>query len=178
MEYCKENLYTFDNQTVFDSYCCGCESPEWGCVTTPLPPIILEKVDLEVFDFNPSQYIIPLKIACHGKISCLDGANSCGNIQLLQKRPYSIRVIGSNPANVSFYWANGENFSRTNVWGMSYNQNLFGLCMVVDKDPSNVEIPKSSTIIIGIKRCITDVEYTQVINTDNFFNYNFFYFFC
>ena len=160
-----------------DKDCCGCDftgsSPNSGAIT-PLIEIDYHNKDI-LFDYSSTQYIIPIDIVC----GC-DYGIDLSTPYTITSIPHNIRVIStSNPANVTFLYVAGSNpitLTRTRT-GTTYtythttpsNGQMY---MVVDKDPNEVEIPKASTIQIGITPCASDMEVTQTIKTEWFFNRN------
>lgn len=168
--------------------CCGCQPNDISntvvAISTPVINIDYRTEEI-LYDYSATQYIIPIRIVC----GCIQNLDDLSSQQPAYKRqnqsiPHSIRVIGSNPSNVSFIIASDkttvsltrQRTGTTNSYGYVYSNNpvktIGGLFMVVDKDPNEVEIPKASTIQVGIKLCPTDSEVIQTIKTEWFFNNN------
>ncbi len=168
----------FIEDMFFDENCCGCDTSAEGTMITTSNPYISYRVGgRDMFNFSPTQWIIPIKFYCGCREICFPGVG-CTNSEQYAKI-HSVNVLGSNPANVSFVFVQNTAFSNTlpsHFGGQTYTETISGWCMVVDKDLGTVLTAESSGgsgITIEVQKCAQSTPFQFQLFTEYFFADNF-----
>jgi len=169
---------TLEVLTEFNKNCCGCPQIE-GSYYPSSNPYISYRVDWNgMLNYSPTQWIIPIEFQC----GCLSNSIPGGGTYLtnVKSKVHNIKVVGTNPANVSFAYLSNVtlNGNFPTLWGgNTYSRTaVTGWCMIVDKDPANVMQAKSSGIggvTIEVQKCSTSTPFSFQLFTENFFSWNF-----
>ena len=177
METCKTVSINLSGSNV-NTDCCGCPTIEGTYLPSSSPYISYDTAWDDMLSFSPTQWIIPIKFNC----GCSVVINPGSPIPVKTERYaniHAISVVGANPANVSFVYANGQTFcgsfpSHFNT--SAYCKTITGWAMLVDKDPANVMQAKSSGaggVTVSVQKCVDATPFQFQLKTELFFPDNF-----
>ena len=163
--------------TEFDKTCCGCPPEITSYYPSSDPYISYEVGPEDMLSFSTTQWVIPIKFHCGCNVIYNPGGGPTKTQYYSQI--HSVKVVGTNTANVSFVYLNNATFSNaypSNFGGNTYSQTLNGWAMVVDKDPTNVLQAKSSGLSgvnIEVQKCSDSTPFSFSLYTEYFFADNF-----
>lgn len=158
--------------------CCGCTAVEGianPSVSTPYISYRVGKKDM--LSYSPTQWIIPIRFYCGCFEQYYPGVPPV-KIETFAKI-HNVKVVGLNPANVSFVYLNNASFCNTlpsHFGGQTYCETISGWAMIVDKDPATVLTAKSSGVsgvTIEVQKCANSTPVSFDLKTEYFFADNF-----
>ena len=157
--------------------CCGC-TPIDGVANPSANPYISYRVGRkDMLSYSPTQWIIPIKFYCGCFEQYFPGVPPV-KVETFSKI-HNVKVVGANPANVSFVYLNNASFCNTlpsHFGGQTYCETINGWAMIVDKDPATVLTAASSGVsgvTIEVKKCANSTPFSFNLKTEYFFADNF-----
>ena len=157
--------------------CCGCTAVD-GIANPSANPYISYRVGrLDMLSYSPTQWIIPIKFYCGCFEQYYPGVPPV-KIETFA-RIHNVKVVGINPANVSFVYLSGASFCNTlpaHFGGQNYCQTINGWAMIVDKDLTTVLTASSSGltgVTVEVQKCANSTPFSFSLKTEYFFADNF-----